>query len=212
MNNNITVLIVDDHDLFRIGLKTALLPFEDIEIVGEAASGLEAVECCNNLLPDVILMDLNMPEMGGIEAISLIRRNHPPVQILVLTTFHDKPQIQAAIQAGAIGYLLKDVHVDMLAESIRDAHRGKATLSSDVAQALIETVRQPSPAYSLTAREKEVLGYLVKGLTNEKIAATMSVSSATAKKHVSNILTKLNARSRAEAVAIALRERLIDPE
>jgi two-component system, NarL family, response regulator LiaR len=208
----IGVMIVDDHDILRRGLRISLLTSKDIEVVGEAANGAEAVERCEFLKPDVILMDLMMPKMDGVEATRIIREKHPKIQVLALTSFDEKPLMQSMIQAGAIGYLLKNVSIQELSNAIRDAHAGKSTISREAAQVLLDVVRQPAPNYTLTRREKEVLGYMIKGLTNDEIACKLVVSPATSKKHVGNILSKLNASNRAEAVAIALQQHLVDVE
>ena len=209
-SNPIRVMIVDDHDMVRRGLATFLRVKGDLELVGEASSGREALQVCEQARPDVILMDLVMPEMDGPTATRAIRERCPQVQVIALTSFQEKELVQAALQAGAISYLLKNVSVDELAEAIRAAHAGRPTLAPEVAQALIQAARQgPTPGHDLTPREREVLALLVEGLSNPKIAERLTVSYSTARAHVSNILSKLGVSNRAEAVALALRLKLV---
>jgi two-component system, NarL family, response regulator LiaR len=206
----IRVMLVDDHTMVRRGLATFLKVFDDLELVGEAGSGLEAIALCSNALPDVILMDLMMPEMDGATATRLIRQKHPKVQIIALTSFKDQETVQNALQAGAIGYLLKDVSADELARAIRAAHAGRATLAPEATQALVQAANQPpAPGHDLTERERVVLALMVEGLNNTQIAARLVVSPSTIKTHVSNILSKLGVASRSEAVALALRSGLV---
>ncbi len=207
----IRVMVVDEHAMVRKGIIAFLKSSADIQIVGEARDGREAVELCERLDPDVILMDLQMPEMDGIAATRLIRAQHPRSQIIALTSFPDRDKVQDALQAGAISYLLKNVSGEDLAEAIRDACAGRATLSPEAVQALIQPVpAAPSaPGGTLTAREREVLALLVKGLNNSEIAERLSISHATAKAHVSNILSKLEVSNRAEAVALAIQQKLV---
>lgn len=206
----IRVLLVDDHEMIRRGLAVSLLALDDIEVVGEAADGANAVQMCARLKPDVILMDLLMPEMDGVAATQAIRQQYPDTQIIVLTSYKENDWVQAALQAGAIGYLLKDVTLDQLGQAIRAAQAGKPTLAPEAAQSLIASVRQPPPpGYNLTPRELEVLALMVDGLTNPKIAARLNVSRSTVNTHVSNILAKLEVASRVEAVKVALRHNLV---
>jgi two-component system, NarL family, response regulator LiaR len=206
----IRVMLVDDHAMVRLGLATFLKVFDDLELVGEAGSGLEAIELCSNALPDVILMDLMMPEMDGATATRLIRQKHPKVQVIALTSYTDQETVQNALKAGAIGYLLKDVSADELARAIRAAHAGRATLAPEATQALVQAANQPpAPGHDLTERERVVLVLMVEGLNNTQIAARLVVSPSTIKTHVSNILSKLGVASRSEAVALALRSGLV---
>lgn len=212
MPNPIRVLIVDDHKVVRGGLKAFLMSFDDLELVGEAKSGEEALRICANAEPDVVLMDLVMPGMDGPEATRAIRAAHPAIQVIALTSFPEETLVEAALQAGAIGYLLKTVEPDELADAIRAAQRGQSTLAPEAAQALIHAhTRQPKPGHDLTEREREVLALMVKGLTNQAIAQQLSVSANTTKFHVSNVLAKLGASSRTEAVALALEHHLVEP-
>ena len=206
----IRVLLVDDHAMVRRGLATFIKVFDDLELAGEAASGEAAIELCAQLAPDVVLMDIVMPEMDGVTATRAVRRQFPEIQVVALTSFKDKELVQDALQAGAIGYLLKDVSADTLAEAIRDAHAGRATLSPAAAQALAQAAAQPTtPGHDLTARERDVLALLVKGLNNTQIADRLVVSPSTIKSHVSHILSKLGVASRTEAAALAVRQGLV---
>lgn len=209
-SRTIRVMIVDDHDMVRRGLATFLRTKADLELVGEASNGREALEACEQARPDVILMDLVMPEMDGPAATRAIRERCPEIQVIALTSFQENELVQEALQAGAISYLLKNVSVDELAEAIRAAHAGRATLAPEAAQALIQAASQePILGDDLTPREREVLALLVEGLTNPEIADRLTVSYSTARAHVSNILSKLGVSNRAEAVALALRHKLV---
>jgi NarL family two-component system response regulator LiaR len=206
----IRVMLVDDHLMVRQGLATFLKVFDDLELAGEAPNGLAAVQLCAQLRPDVVLMDMVMPEMDGATATHLIRQQNPNVQVLALTSFKEEKLVQNALQAGAIGYLFKDVSADELAQAIRAAHAGRATLAPEAAQALVHAANQPpEPGHDLTERERAVLTLLVEGLTNTQIAARLVVSPSTIKSHVSNILAKLGVSCRAEAAALAVRNKLV---
>ena len=206
----IRVMLVDDHPMVRIGLSTIIKVFEDIEMVAEAENGRQAVERCAEILPDVILMDLKMPVMDGVNATIAIRDRFPHVQVLALTSFMEGKLIDSVFKAGAIGYLLKNSSADEIAWAIRSAAAGRARMSTDVAQALVEAANQRGiPDNDLTARELEVLALMVEGLNNTQIATQLTVSPSTIKSHVSNILAKLGANSRTEAVTLALRNQLL---
>ncbi len=206
----IRVLLVDDHPMVRRGLATFLKIFDDLELAGEAADGNEALARCAQVNPDVVLMDLVMPEMDGATATRAIRQQFPDVQVLALTSFKDVQLVQNVLQAGAIGYLLKDVSADELAQAIRAAHAGRATLAPEAAQALVHAATQPStPGFDLTERERAVLALLVEGLNNTQIAAQLFVSPSTVKSHVSNLLSKLGVASRTEAATLAMRHGLV---
>jgi NarL family two-component system response regulator LiaR len=206
----IRVLLVDDHAVVRSGLSAFLLAFDDLELVGEAGSGEEAVRLCERLHPDVVLMDLVMPGMDGAAATKRIREHHPDVQVIALTSFKEEDLVQGAMRAGAIGYLLKNISADELADAIRKARAGRPTLAPEAAQALIHAATQPrKPGYDLTDRERDVLELMVEGLSNSEIAERLVVSSSTVKFHVSNVLSKLGVKSRTEAVALALQENLL---
>jgi NarL family two-component system response regulator LiaR len=209
----IRVLIVDDHQMVREGLATFLKTALDLELVGEAADGESAVERCSRDCPDVVLMDLVMPDVDGVAATRAIRERCPDTQIIALTSFGDEARIQAVLEAGAIGYLLKNVPPKQLAEAVRNAHAGRPTLAPEAAQALMQAaIRPPEVGHDLTERELEVLALLVDGLTNAQIAQQLTISISTAKFHVSTILSKLNVASRTEAVSLALQHKIIEPE
>jgi NarL family two-component system response regulator LiaR len=209
-SNPIRVMIVDDHGMVRRGLVAYLEEEQDLELVGEAADGEEAVQLCEQLQPDVILMDLVMPELDGADATRSIRKRWPQVQVIALTSFQDKELVQDALQAGAISYLLKNVSGNDLVEAIRAAYAGRATLAPEAVEALIQpTAPESTPDYDLTPRERDVLPLLVEGLTNMEIAGRLGVSRSTVKVHVSNILSKLNVSSRGGAINIAIQNRLI---
>jgi len=206
----IRVMVVDDHTMVRRGLATFLKVFDELELAGEAASGEAAIELCGQIMPDVILMDLMMPDMDGATATRLIRQQFPGVQVIALTSSKEQEMVQNALRAGAIGYLLKDVSADELARAIHAAHLGRATLSPEAAQALINAANQPPvPGHDLTERERVVLSLMVEGLNNTQIAGRLVVSPSTIKTHVSHILSKLGVASRSEAVALALRSGLV---
>jgi two-component system, NarL family, response regulator LiaR len=206
----IRVLVVDDHTMVRRGLATFLKVFDDLLLAGEAASGQEAIQQVAQLQPDVVLMDMVMPDMDGAAATRLIRKQSPLTQVLALTSFKEEILVQSALQAGAIGYLLKDVSADELAQAIRAAHAGRSTLSPEAAQALVHATSQaPTPGIELTEREREVLTLMVDGLNNTQIAARLTVSPSTIKSHVSSILSKLEVASRTEAVTLALRNHMV---
>jgi NarL family two-component system response regulator LiaR len=203
-------MLVDDHTMVRRGLATFLKVFDDLQLAGEAESGQTAIQLCAKLQPDVILMDMVMPDMDGATATRAIRQQSPQVQVIALTSFKEGKLIKNALEAGAIGYLLKDVSADDLVRAIRAAHAGRATLSPEAAQALVETANQPPvPGLDLTEREREVLALMVEGLNNTQIAGRLTVSPSTIKSHVSNILSKLGVASRTEAVTLALRNRIV---
>ena len=205
----IRVMLVDDHTMVRRGLAAFLKVFDDLQLAGEAESGAAAIQLCGEILPDVVLMDMVMPDMDGAAATRAIRQQFPQVQVIALTSFKEGNLVKNALEAGAIGYLLKDLSADELAQAIRAAHAGRATLSPEAAQALIETTNQPpEPGLALTEREREVLALMVEGLNNTQIAARLTVSPSTIKSHVSNILAKLGVASRTEAVTLALRNRI----
>lgn len=207
----IKVLLVDDHTMVRRGLATFLQVFDDLQLVGEAANGAEAIEKCDSIRPDVVLMDTIMPEMDGIDATQAIRSRFPSVQVIALTSFKEQELVHKALQAGAIGYLLKDVSADELAQAIRAAHAGRGTFSPEAVQALARAASEPPPlAHDLTDREEDVLALMIEGLTNIEIAEKLVVSPSTIKSHVSNILAKLDVSSRTEAVAFALQHRIFD--
>ncbi len=205
----IRVMLVDDHTMVRHGLATFLKVYDDLLLVGEAESGEAAIQLCAEAKPDVILMDMVLPGMDGATATHTIRQQFPQVQVIALTSFKEGELIKHALESGAIGYLLKDVSADELARAIRAAHAGRATLSPEAAQALVQITNQsPAPGLDLTEREREVLTLMIEGLNNTQIAGRLSVSPSTIKSHVSNILSKLGVASRTEAVTLALRNHI----
>jgi NarL family two-component system response regulator LiaR len=210
MTNPISVMIVDDHAMVRRGILIFIKNKPGLKVIGEACNGQEAVEQCEQLRPDVILMDLRMPVLDGVAATRLIHKQFPHIQIIALTTFQDKQLVHDALEAGAISYLLKNVSGDELAEAIRGAYAGRPTLAREAVQALVQPAPSEPPTGSdLTPREREVLALLVKGLSNNEIAERLCVSHATAKAHVSNILSKFGVSHRAEAIALALEKKLV---
>lgn len=211
MAEKIRVMLVDDHNVVRRGLAFFLDSLPDMELIGEAANGKEAVSLCNTLQPDVILMDLMMLEMNGIEATRLIKEKHPNIQIVALTSYADESGVREILQAGAIGYLLKDASIHDLGNAIRAAYVGKPTLSPEATQVLIESATQPPPKdYQLTERELEVLQLLVEGLNNPRIAERLTISRSTVKYHVSSILSKMGVSGRTEAVALAVQHKIVE--
>jgi len=208
MSDLIRVLIADDHFVVRQGLTALLSPRNGMQVVGEAANGREAVDLARRLQPDVILMDMIMPEMDGPEAIALIKQENPKARILVLTSFGEGKQISTAVQAGALGYLLKDSSPDDLLHAIRSVHRGNLVLPQDLAVKLM----QPQPAVAaldqLTERETDVLRLLAQGQSNQEIARSLNISATTVRSHVSNILMKLGVSNRTQA-ALVSRERAL---
>lgn len=208
----IRVLIVDDHQVVRQGLEMFLSAFDDLELVGQASSGTDAIQLCKQLTPDVVLMDMVMPELSGIDTMRQILKTQSEIKIIALTSFtDDSAMVQGALQAGASGYLFKDVGIDDLHNAIRSAYNGKPVLTPDAARMLIEASTQPKPeSFHLTDRELDVLSLMVEGMSNRQIAHQLSISYSTVRFHVSSILSKLNVESRTEAVTVALRNNLVN--
>ncbi len=211
--DTISVLLVDDHRVVRQGLRDFLELQDGIEVIGEAASGEEGVKAAQELLPDVVLMDLVMPGIDGVETTRRVKTVSPSSRIIVLTSFADDDKVFPAIKAGAISYLLKDVQPEELARAIRAAQRGEAVLHSEVAAKLMQEFSAPRPADApveqLTEREMDVLRLIAKGKSNKEIADTLIISEKTVKTHVSNILSKLHLADRTQAAIYALRQRLV---
>jgi DNA-binding NarL/FixJ family response regulator len=204
----IRVLIVDDHSMVLEGLKVFLSASGEIEIVGTASNGAEALEACDLLEPDVVLMDVMMPVMDGAEATGRIRAAHPDIQVVALTSFVDEDLVVRTLDAGAIGYLLKDSRPDALLQAIRDARVGRGTVDSSAMQAMRKR-RESTVGEDLTPREVEVLALLAVGLSNNEIAKELTLSAGTVRLHVSNILAKLEAPNRTTAVVLAMKHGLV---
>ncbi|WP_144469421.1 response regulator [Bacillus thuringiensis] len=213
----IKVLLVDDHTVVLKGLAFFLSTQEDLELVGEANNGKEALVKVGETNPDVILMDLYMPEMDGVEATAYIKKEYPNVKVIVLTSFSDQAHVLPALRAGASGYILKDVEPDQLVEAIRSAYKGNIQLHPDIANALLsqtlpveEKEEEPSIQVNvLTARENEVLQLLAKGMSNKEIASVLVITEKTVKAHVSSILSKLNLSDRTQAALYAVKNGIV---
>ena len=217
LTDAITVMIVDDHEMVRRGACSYLEAQPDISVVAQASSGEEAVKLAQEFIPDVVLMDLVMPGMDGVEATRRVKDISPRSQIVILTSFHQDEFIFPALQAGAISYLLKDVKASELVEAIRRAARGEATLHPRIASRVIKTFRslepeEATPFIALTEREMEVLKLIAKGYSNDKIAEQLVISVGTVKGHVSNILSKLHLVDRTQAAAYAWQQGIVRRE
>lgn len=211
-NGPIRVLLVDDHAVVRRGLRGFLELIKDFDVVGEAENGREGVAAADRLAPDVVLMDLLMPEMGGLEAIVAIKESHPEIEIVAVTSFIEEEKVTSALEAGASGYLLKDAEAEEVAQAIRAAYNGEVHLDPAVARLLAQRLRQrknAEPIEPLTARENEVLGQLAKGASNKEIAYELGITERTARTHVSNILGKLALASRTQAALYAVEHKLV---
>lgn len=206
----IRVMIVDDHAVVRSGLSAFLMAYDDLDMVGEADGGKAAIDMCAKAKPDVVLMDLVMPEMDGAATTEAILAECPQLKVIALTSFPEEDLVQKALKAGAISYLLKNVTGDELADAIRAAAAGKSVLAPEATEALIHAATKPAaPGAGLTDRELDVLRLMVEGKGNKEIADALFISQSTTKFHVSNILMKLEAASRTEAVAVALQNKLV---
>lgn len=216
MDENIRILVVDDHHIVREGLRALIETEPGLELVGEARDGYEAVLKARSIKPDVILMDLVMPRMDGLEAISQIKRENEQVQILVLTSYSEDSKVFSAIKLGAMGYLLKDSLPQELLRSIREVYHGQPSLHPSIARKLMTELNRPSETPSvgepLTEREGDVLKLLALGLSNQDIADRLVISERTVRTHVSNILMKLHLANRTQAALHAWREGLISPD
>lgn len=208
--SKIRVVITDDHEMVRRGLNMFLRTYPDLELVGEASSGEQVVALCGEVSPDVVLMDLIMSGMGGIEATRLISMRYPAIRIIALSSAMDSPTVTKALDAGAMGYLMKNISTDDLAEAIREVYQGRRVLSEEAKQALIKASTRPfEPVYRLTEREYEILHLLIEGLTNPEIAQKIATSRSTVKYHVTSILSKLGVNNRADAVTVALQHKIV---
>ena len=210
LSKRIRIMTVDDHEIFRGGIEFALDAYDDLELVGGAHSGEEALRLCAQLQPDVLLMDMRMPGLDGPATTQAIRQQYPRVKILALTSFHDEQLVQRAMAAGAIGYVLKGIPIKELVAAIRAASAGRPTIDEQALQALIQAARSgPRLGDDLTDREREVLALLVEGLSNPEIADRLVISLPTAKAHVRSILAKLRVSSRTEAATVAVKRNLV---
>jgi DNA-binding NarL/FixJ family response regulator len=209
----IRVLIVDDHTIARQGLRAVLRVLPEIEMVGEASNGREAVAAVQTTQPDVVLMDLVMPEMDGVAAIAAITQHQPDLPIIALTTFAKADLVMRAVQAGANGYLLKDIDVQELAQAIKTVHGGQSYLHPEATRHLMQATATPTVSPDqLTRRERDVLVLLARGFTNRQIADTLTITEKTVSVHVSNILGKLALSSRTQAALYAAQMGLVDPD
>jgi two-component system, NarL family, response regulator LiaR len=204
----IRVLLVDDHSQIHRALSMINDVYIDVQVIGHAGNGEEAVQLAGQMRPDVIVMDVIMPVMDGIEATRRIHQQHPDIKILALSSFQDEASVRDMLKAGAVGYVLKNTSVEELTHTIRVAHSGKSVFSPEVTQILLETPKPESPDYGLSARETEVLRLMAKGQNNREIANVLTISEATVKFHVRGILSKLGVSGRVEAVALAIEHNL----
>ncbi len=211
LGNKIRVILVDDHAMVRQGLSTFLSLHDDIELVGMASNGIEALELIETLSPHIILMDLIMPDMSGIDVIREIKARYSDKIVIALSSFSDKELVRSALEAGAKGYLLKDISGGELANFIRKAYLGQPALSDAATQSLLESVKQGSriSPFELSGREREVLGLIVEGKSNAEIAYSIGIKQSTVKTYVSRILAKLDVASRVEAATIAIKYKLL---
>jgi two-component system, NarL family, response regulator LiaR len=208
--NKIKVMIVDDHPLVRHGIKTVFEAYNDVLLVAEAENGREAIKICDKYMPDVVLMDMIMPVLGGAEATEQIVKNWPDIKIIALTSFNDEDLIRKSLKAGAVSYILKNISGAKLVKTIKDVYKGKLTLSSQATKVLLSELREPpDETIKLTQREKEILALIVEGLSNKQIAERLFLSSSTVQFHVSNLLSKLGVSKRTEAAYIALKQKLV---
>lgn len=209
-DRRIRILIVDDHAVVRSGLRDFVMVYDEFELVGEADGGTSAITECARLKPDVVLMDMMMPDLDGASATRVIRQAQPDVQIIALTSFREEDLINAALKAGAIGYLLKNVSAEDLAAAIHNAMAGRPTLAAEATLALMHAATAPpAPGHDLTDRERDVLRLMVQGLNNQQIAVELVIGLSTVKYHVSNIISKLGATNRTEAASIAIQHHLV---
>ncbi|HLY24868.1 MAG TPA: response regulator transcription factor [Aggregatilineales bacterium] len=212
MSDPIRILLVDDHAIVHRAMAALVATFPDLEVVGHAKNGQEAIDLCGEVKPDVVVMDVIMPGMNGIEATRILHERYPEVKVLALSSFQDEATVREMLKAGASGYILKETFNDDVAATIRGVYEGKAIFSQEVAQTLFHSeVPPPGPGkdYGLTAREREILHLLIEGKNNGEIAAALTISISTAKFHVRSIFAKLGVTNRVEAVALAVEEKLL---
>lgn len=209
-NKIIRIMLIDDHIKVHHGMSALIDAFDDLELIAQGSHGKEALDLCARHQPDIVLMDVVMPEMDGIEATKVITERFPEVKVLALSSFRDEESIRKMMQAGAVGYVLKNSSIDDLAHTIRAAHTDKAVFSLEVAQVLFNPMPgEPQENYGLTDREVEVLSLMVEGMNNSQIAEALVIGVSTVKYHVSNILAKMKVTSRVEAVALAVQKKLV---
>lgn len=209
-DQTIRILIVDDHLVVREGLAALLEPYDDLQVVGEAETGAQGVRACRELQPDVVLMDLVMPDMDGVEATRAIRSEGGPVEILALTSFKDDHLVRGVLEAGAVGYLLKNVRAQVLADAVRAVSRGEFTIDPEANRVLVEAMRHPAPPPDLlTDRERDVLALLVHGHSNNEIGEQLGISPHTVKNHLRSIYGKLDVNTRTAAARLAMKHDLV---
>lgn len=207
----IRVIIADDHPLVRHGIKTVFEAYDDIELVAEAENGKEAIEICEQYKPDIVIMDMIMPILDGAEATSQLIKKFPDIKVIALTSFNDKDLIKKSLKAGAISFILKNISGSKLVKTIKDVYKGKYELSPQATKILLSELREKTDDnISLTKREKEILTYIVEGLSNKEIAKRMFLSNSTIQFHVSNVLSKLGVSKRTEAAYLALKQKLVE--
>jgi two-component system, NarL family, response regulator LiaR len=206
----ITVMIADDHAMVRLGLRAIVESFADLHLVGEASDGKRAVQLCEQLHPNVILMDVMMPMLNGIEATRQVRTQCPATQVIAITSFEDEQHTRDILQAGAMGFLLKNVSASELAAAIRSVHGGQPVLSAEATRTLLKQSTQAIPQHdALSERERDVLRLMIRGMTNAEIGEALHLSPFTVKNHVSNIIAKLGASTRTEAATMAVQQKLV---
>jgi NarL family two-component system response regulator LiaR len=210
LDQKIRIVIADDHTMIRDGLERFLESLEYVELVGQAKDGEDAIQVCLDTKPDVVLMDLVMPIVDGVQAIKTIHRANPDIKIIALTSFRDDEKVYAALKAGAINFLLKDVEYDELATAIQDAYDGKSAVKAEVTNALLRMADKPAAhTFQLNSRELDVLRLIVHGQSNSRIASELHIAESTVKYHVGNVLSKLGVTTRAEAAAVAVQHNLL---
>jgi two-component system, NarL family, response regulator LiaR len=208
--NKIKVMVVDDHPLVRHGIKTVFEAYDDVLLVAEAENGREAIEKCGKYTPDIVLMDVIMLVLDGVEATTHLIKNWPNVKIIALTSFNNEDLIKKILKAGAVSYILKNISGAKLVKTIKDVYKGKLVLSSQATKILLTELREPpDETIKLTDREKEILALIVEGLSNKQIAERLYLSNSTVQFHVSNILSKLGVSKRTEAAYLALKQKLV---